>query len=347
MYKIGICGHFGGEKNLLNGQTVKTKIITNVLISKYGVENIRMIDTFNWKKRLYKLFLDCLYSAIKCKNIIIMPAEGGVKVFAPLFISIKKIVRIQLIYVVVGGWLPEFLSNNKWLIAWMKKIDAIIVETQMMKEKLNLLGLENVHIMPNFKELKILDSKEIKVADNKPYKLCTFSRVMREKGIEEAIDVVISINNKYKREVYVLDIYGQIEDTYKEDFNKIMNEVPNYINYCGEVKYDEVVQVLKNYYLLLFPTYYKGEGFPGTLLDAFASGLPSIVTDWKYNTEIIKEGITGRIFKLNDKEQLTEILEEYMANLEEVVRMKRYCIEEAYKYLPDIAIKPLLKCLED
>ena len=31
MYKIGICGHYGGGKNCLDGQTIKTKIITKEL----------------------------------------------------------------------------------------------------------------------------------------------------------------------------------------------------------------------------------------------------------------------------------------------------------------------------
>ena len=36
MIKIGVCGHFGGNRNFLDGQTVKTKIITRELQKKYG-----------------------------------------------------------------------------------------------------------------------------------------------------------------------------------------------------------------------------------------------------------------------------------------------------------------------
>lgn len=63
------------------------------------------------------------------------------------------------------------------------------------------------------------------------------------------------------------------------------------------VPFNQSTEVLKNYDALLFPTYYEGEGFAGTIIDAFAAGLPVIASDWKYNSEIIKQGITGVITK--------------------------------------------------
>ena len=50
---------------------------------------------------------------------------------------------------------------------------------------------------------------------------------------------------------------------------------------------------------MIFPTYYVGEGFPGTIIDAFSSGIPDIATDWRYNSEIVQNGKTGYIYKLN------------------------------------------------
>ena len=45
LYKICIIGHFGFGEELLNGQTIKTKIITNELEKQIGKNNIKKIDT--------------------------------------------------------------------------------------------------------------------------------------------------------------------------------------------------------------------------------------------------------------------------------------------------------------
>ena len=52
-----------------------------------------------------------------------------------------------------------------------------------MKEQLESQGYDNVEVIPNCKELDILDAKTIKYTEGIPYRLCTFSRVIKEKGI--------------------------------------------------------------------------------------------------------------------------------------------------------------------
>lgn len=48
---------------------------------------------------------------------------------------------------------------------------------------------------------------------------------------------------------------------------------PPYIKYCGTVSFDKTTEVLKEYFALVFPTRFYTEGIPGTIIDAFASGL--------------------------------------------------------------------------
>jgi glycosyltransferase involved in cell wall biosynthesis len=57
-----------------------------------------------------------------------------------------------------------------------------------------------------------------------------------------------------------------------------------------------LTKVLRDYFALLFPIYYIGEGFAGTAIDAFSAGVPVIASDWKYNSEVIKEGINVHCF---------------------------------------------------
>ena len=75
-----------------------------------------------------------------------------------------------------------------------------------MKSALEARGFENVFVMPNCKKLTVLSENELVYPQGVPYKLCTFSRVMREKGIEDAVKTVTAVNQSFGRTVFSLDI---------------------------------------------------------------------------------------------------------------------------------------------
>ena len=54
MVRVSVLGHFAQGKELLNGQTVKTKIITDELENQLGAEQVLRIDTHGGWKVLLK-----------------------------------------------------------------------------------------------------------------------------------------------------------------------------------------------------------------------------------------------------------------------------------------------------
>jgi lipopolysaccharide/colanic/teichoic acid biosynthesis glycosyltransferase/glycosyltransferase involved in cell wall biosynthesis len=345
MYKAGICGCLAYGIDNHGGQIVKTRTFAEELKNEFDEQSIQIVDTYGWKKNPVLLFIKCSLLIKNCKNIIIMPAENGLKVFVPLFLLFNKVFHRKLHYVVIGGWLPELLESNYKLINKLNSFDGIYVETNIMVEKLKLLGLKNVIYLPNFKRLEILEESELVYPTEEPYKLCTFSRVMKEKGIEDAIDVVNSVNDFFGRTAYTLDIYGQIDDNYIERFEILKKEFPKYISYKGVVKSNDSVYVLKSYFALMFPTYYEGEGFAGTILDSYAAGIPAIATDWKYNREIIHENSDGLIYDYQNKDMLKKILIEIYQNPNVIFNMKKNCLNRATEYLPETVINNFISYL--
>lgn len=346
MKKACVIGHFGFGENMLNGQTIKTKIVTTELDRQLGVEQVMKIDTHGGIKALPKISIQMMKAFKNCKNIIILPAHNGVKIFVPLCIAFNIVFHRRIHYVVIGGWINDMLSRHKVLAKMLKKFSGIYVETVAIKNSLLLKNFKNIYVMPNFKEIRILSEEELVYSNEEPLRLCTFSRVMKEKGIEEAIEAVIYINKKYHRIVYILDIYGQIDEKQKEWFEVLKTRFPEFIKYRGLVPYDKSVEYLKSYYVLLFPTYYEGEGFAGTLIDAMAAGVPVIASNWKYNREIVIEEKTGFLIKAKDTKILEKTLEWALNNTQRINEMKRNCIVEAQKYRPKIAIHPLVKSIK-
>lgn len=168
---------------------------------------------------------------------------------------------------------------------------------------------------------------------------------MREKGIEDAINAIIEINESLGYTVFYLDIYGQVWDEYKERFGCIQKDFPDYVHYCGAVNADQSVEVLKTYFALLFPTYYEGEGFAGTLIDAYSAGVPVIASDWRYNSELVTDR-TGFVYPTGNQKAFIEILTKTAVNPSLMLSKKKNCIEEANKFRIDKAIQVLIEELE-
>lgn len=341
-FTVAVIGHFAYGKTLLNGQTIKTKIITEALEEQYGTNNVKGFDTHGGIRFLIKMpFM--LWRVLKnSKNIVVMPAHNGIRIILPLLCFYNVIFRRNILYVVIGGWLPKMLEANGFLKAILKKIKGIFVETPSMKRRLDGIGLKNIYLMPNCKKLDIAENTSNTLpADTLP--LCTFSRVLKEKGIAEAIEAVKKANNAIGRNIYSLDIYGQVDEQQKNWFKQLMDGQPEYIQYQGCASFDKSSDVLRNYYALLFPTYYQGEGFAGTIIDAFAAGLPVLATDWHDNADIIKHGVTGFIYPIKDSDAISTILLHIFKDRSIINDMRSKCINEAKLFMPHVVIKALTK----
>ena len=345
MQTVSVIGHFALGRICLDGQTVKTKIVTEELQNRLGKDQVLKIDTHGGVKTLMKAPLQVICALKNSKNVLIFPAHNGLRVYAPLLLFFNKFYKRKLHYSVIGGWLPDFLKKRKHLEKCLKRFNGIYVETNTMKTALEAKGFGNVYVMPNCKKLTVLTADELVYPQGVPYKLCTFSRVMKEKGIEDAVNAVETVNRDAGMTVFTLDVYGQVDSAQTEWFEELQSRFPPYIRYKGLVPFDKSVEVLKDYFALLFPTYYEGEGFAGTLIDAFSAGVPVIASDWKYNTEIVNTNV-GYIYPVGDEQAFVQVLKSISGNPSTVLSKKRQCLLEAGKYKIDKAVEILIKQIE-
>lgn len=343
MKKVCVVGHFGFGENMLNGQTIKTKTVTAELEKQLGADQVMKIDTHGGAKALPKVTVELIRAFKDCENVIILPAQNGVKIFCPLCGALYRVFSRKIHYVVIGGWLPSLLKDNKLLVKSLKEFDGIYVETSTMRKALNKQGFDNVFVMPNFKELPILKPEDLEPKIEEPFNLCTFSRVMKEKGIEDAVEVVKRVNETIGRTVFCLDIYGSVEPGYEEWFDQIKSVFPEYIRYRGNVPFDKSVDVLKTYFALLFPTQFYTEGIPGTIIDAYSAGVPVISSMWESFADIVDEGVTGIGYEFGNNEAMEKELKNVAVNPDLIIEMKSKCLIKAKSFTPETAIKNLLR----
>lgn len=343
MRNVSVIGHFGGQSQACDGQSVKTRIVTQELERTLGGKNVRRIDTFRWKKRPLKLIGNCVGAVWSSKNVVFMTDQGGIKVFPWLLSCANLFGTCRIHYVVIGGWLPDYLQTRPRLRKVLGRMAGIYVETEGMKGLLEELGLSNLVVMPNCKYLQKLLPSELVYSHCPPYRLCTFSRVMREKGIADAVHAVEEANRRLGTQAFTLDIYGQVEESQTEWFEALRETFPGFVRYKGIVPFEESVPVLKTYTALLFPTVYDCEGMAGTLIDALASGVPVIASDWRYNSEIIRPGRNGILHPAGDVEAMVEALLAMHRDIERWNELKLTCLEDSARYTPEGAVSVLLE----
>ena len=345
MKKVCICAHFGEGKELWNGQSVKAHTIASELEKNFGQDQVIRIDTHGGLLNIAKATMQLVKASIDCGNIIIMPGENGLRFFVPIIEILGLFIKRSKHYIVVGGWLHTYLQSHSFVKKCLYKWNYIYVETEKMKTDLVGEGYDNIVILHNCKDMVILPEEELTYNLTVPYKLCTFSRVLKEKGIEEAIHAVTKVNEKNEQIIYTLDIYGQLDVNYKERFDQLQRTFPDYIKYRGTIPAGTLTDVLSNYFLLLFPTYYEGEGFAGTLIDAYAAGVPVIASDWKYNKEFVDADV-GYIVKAKDIGELSILLDQLKDDVSEVNGKKAACVRRALCYTNDAILSDLFNRLD-
>lgn len=334
--KIGLVGYLGYATSnpIIGGQMSKTRGILRELERSYP-NQIISVDTSNWKKEIVPLIVQCLKIVKHCDVVIIMPNKNGIKFVLPFFALFKGFTKYKLAYPIVGGWLTGLLKKHHYLARTIRKVDYLLPETKQLKEELGEFTTAPMDVMPIFSTRAPLKKEDIELNLEKPYTFCTFSRVTPAKGIDDAIEAIAKVNKEKQGITCKLDIWGPIEDGYAGHYHELFEKYGDFVSYRGTLAGDEGLQKLAHYYMLLFPTYYAGEGFPTTVCESLMAGLPVIASNWRFNNELVEDGKTGYLVEVHNIDDLAKKIKYAIDNFVAVKDMKLKCLKVSERFLPE------------
>lgn len=333
--KIAVLGHFmyGYDDVAVNGQAVKTHNYLELLSKKYGSENISVLDTNYFRKKLFSNYRKIIRICQKCDAIVIMPTQNGLKLILPVLHLLKKKYKFTIVYPVIGGWLPETVDNVRLIRKYLHCVDAIYLETDQLTQELQKRGFSTAKTVANF-SLHFGKVCQWKYSEKRNVCRCyTFSRVTKTKGISEAIKAICMLNQINSGTHYTLDIYGPLDEMYAIELKQKCSESED-VHYGGVLSGDQILPILSAHDLMIFPTYYAGEGMPGSVIESFLAGVPVIASDWHNNSEVVKNGYTGVVYQLGNVNILVNAIRSVAEQPGELDRMHDNCVEERKKYQP-------------
>lgn len=345
--RISIIGRVADGAELLDGQTVKTKVLRDELQAQFPESKIICVDTYHYSRHIFLTLSKTIWAVAASHHVFVLLSRNGRRFLFPVITGVNRIFKRNLYHDVVGGALPGEARKSPALAKQLKKFVVNWVELEDMAKELRSIGVSNVEVLPNFKRLNVMEYSDVPKKSEDPFVFSMFSRIIKEKGIGQAIAAVKEVNAKLNASKVVLRIYGAVGREYEEEFMSLLKDSSDCVRYMGCVPYTESVAALSDSFMLLFPSTYYGEGLPGTIIDAFSAGVPVIATDWHFNEQLVHDQLTGYVYSSREPEKLAERIMYAINHADEVYAMSVNCLEEAKKYTPDVCMKQILSKMRE
>ena len=177
------------------------------------------------------------------------------------------------------------------------------------------------------KQMKVLGYGNVKGVDMKRFDPARFAyvekedsrfrfifvgRVVGDKGVNELVKAFDRLNKEYPfTKLTIVGAFEENLDPLKDETLQLI-QYHNSIQLCGAKYGDDLLEEYVKSDCYVLPSY--REGFPNTVMEAGAMGLPSIVTDINGSREIIISGENGLIVKPKDIDSLYMAMRELLLN---------------------------------
>lgn len=306
------------------------------------------VGAFSIKKLLF--FVGINFKALKVLSfdkIYITPGQSyyGILKYV-VIILLSSLLGKEIIIHVHGNYLHqqyEVLSGIKkrifrFLISRCKK--GIVLSDSLRKNLSPFINPESIFVIPNFAEDNLLGSNNEKSDD---INIIYLSNLMEEKGIFQFLEAMEILNENSIK--FNAKVAGDIDQTLRHDLLKRMGKINN-LEYLGIVKDGEKQDLLNWGTVFILPTFYRMEGQPISILEAYATsnlvlttnhaGIPDIFEDEVNGYYVEKQSATSIVQKI-------EFLNKNKAILKTIgVKNKRYAQSN---FSQDIFKRKIIECL--
>ncbi|MEI8185755.1 MAG: glycosyltransferase family 4 protein [Chlorobiaceae bacterium] len=281
-------GYFGGVYSVCNSMKTELEDFGYKIIPlDITLNDIAEINAF---KRMHSLvwrqikFIYLIALNRDAKYLYVMFGAGSSYLDKIFIIYFANVLGIKIISFPSSGFILNDLSNKfyKIIVSNIFNISFhVICQSDYWKDmfssfvdKKKLTIIENWATQSVISRSMRLGFPSFNIYNNDILKIVYFSRVEKEKGVFDLIDLIPYLIQKIPFEI---DIYGS-GSSFIDVRNKIYDlNYQNIINLKGWLPHEECLEEINRHHVAVFPSRY--ESYPGSLLEFIFSKIPIVASN--------------------------------------------------------------------
>lgn len=313
------------KKHHYDGERRKSTDILRVLKQKYRVKVCNF--TKNSIIQLIKFVFNVVFH--RKRFIFIAKAPSGGNILLKILRLVKYKRNLIAFYTYGRGFQGEYEKKVD-----LKNINyggTLVCEAESIKKEMIERGVTcNVVVFPCLKHIYDIDIPPFE--QKKTINGIFISRIVEAKGLLDLVDVLEEINRDELK--ITATITGGWVEKPVEDYILKAQEKRKDIRYLGQsftINTKQDYEFLASFDFHFFPTKFFHDCIPGSAVDAFIAGLPTISSTYDNAYEIFNDKV-AYFFKFGSREDFKRVLLEMYEHQEDVYNKRKNCIDEAKKY---------------
>lgn len=186
----------------------------------------------------------------------------------------------------------------------LKLADKIYVASSFTKKTLEMYPgkLSDIEVIP-YGFPPINTDRKYDMIHNRKIKVLFVGGLSQRKGISYFFDAIKGLEDKIEATVVGKGNLNQCP-ALKEALSKV--------NYIPSLSHDEILKLMANHDLFIFPSLFEGFGL--VITEAMSQGTPVITTDRTCGPDIIHHNIDGWVVEAGTSEPIKELLTKFIEN---------------------------------
>ncbi len=230
--------------------------------------------------------------------------------------------------------LVAMLSLHRLTGTWQKAVTLYVALTDFARSKFIEGGLpqEKIQVKPNFM------ATDPGAGDGEGRFALFVGRLTRDKGVEVLLNAWWTLSPSVPLKI-VGD--GPLQDLVRQRAESMSD-----VEVLGQQSCEAVLRLMKAATVLIVPSLWY-EGFPMTVVEAYACGLPVIASNLGSLASIVRDKCTGHLFRPGDAADLAACVQRTVSSAAETLAMRRNAraaFEERYN--PQMGYKALIEVYE-
>lgn len=304
-----------------HGTSVPFRLLVELVGRQPGTE-VRVVNTQSGDKAgvpLYspKAFMPflaiwwhTLRSALWCEVAISYGSQRFSCTVGSLSVLLLKLLGKPMHVRVAGGGFDNYYFGlagwKRALIrASLSRAASLVVETKLVAARM-APEFSNLMTVPNWIDTHGGPPRAAPVANDGTLRFGFVAEVRADKGVPELLAAFERVREQLSASGIAasLEVVGPVRAAFVERFAALLAAQGAGVTHLGQLDIEQLIPWIAERDVLVLPTRFSNEGYPGVVLEALALGVPVIATRWRALPEIVVDGHNGLLCEPGDVDSL-------------------------------------------